>query len=105
MKKRIIALLLLAVMLLSLSACGSKRVLSLAVSGIGAFELVETPSGLENIEAQNNVITVTVSKDGQYPFVIRADDGREYTFTLVVEKGSALVEAPEGISISLGSVR
>lgn len=102
MKKRIIALLLVLIMALSLSACGRKKVITVACGGIGDYEVVKVPDGLENLAIADNVIKMTVKKDGEYPFVVRIDDGREFSFVVKYAKGSVSVEAAEGMDIIAG---
>lgn len=38
---------------------------------------------------------MTVDKEGEYPFVVKADDGTEYDFVVKYENGSAEIVGQE----------
>lgn len=103
MKKKLIALALALMMLLSLAGCGKKTTLHMTVDGIGNYEVTQIPAGFDSYNVVDNTIDVTVKKDGVYTFVVTAEDGQEYSFTLNYSNGTAAVEADDGLSVVVGA--
>ena len=91
MKKRIAALLLIAVMLLTLAGCAKK--VSVTIKNIGAFEVTKAPAGIVNMSSDEETIRLTINKDGEYPIVVTGEDGNEYTVLVKREKGDVDVTA------------
>lgn len=102
MKKCIVILLVAATIILCLAGCGGKR--ATAVVTFDNFEngnLVAFPrqngssAGLER-----NVLTVNVTADGVYPFLISAND-TEYSFILTYENGKFAAEADTDLTFNI----
>lgn len=102
MKRKIIALLLVVIMVLSLAACGRKKVVTVALGGVGDYELVKIPEGLENLSTVENVIKMTIKKDGDYTFVVRTDDGQDISFVVSYAKGSVSVSTDAAVDVIAG---
>lgn len=102
MKKRILTALLVAAMVLSLVACGKKTLISISFGNIGDYDIVQVPKGFENLGMVDNVLKMTVKKDGEYPFVIKTTDGTEYSFVVKYEKGATTVETEDDLEYMVG---
>lgn len=89
--KKIAALFLIAAMVLSLAGCATKKAVSITFPELSSLEIVEIAKGCENVSVEGATIKVDVQKDGEYPMVIKADDGEEYSLVLKFEKGGATV--------------
>ncbi len=102
MKKKITAVILLAALVLSMTGCGNKSVLHISVEGIGDYEVVQIPTGTVNYsKTDEEGITMTVKKNGEYAFVVRGDDGQKYAFTLNYQDGNAEIQTEDNITVKL----
>lgn len=103
MKKHIAILLVVSTIILCLAGCGGKKATAVVTfDGFESGSLVGfTPgNGRTGAGLDMNVLTVNVTKEGVYPFVIRAND-TEYTFTLTYENGKFTGEADRGLTFSI----
>ncbi len=101
MKKRITVISLLAVLVLSMTGCGNKSVVHIAVKDIGDYEVLQFPSNCVNYSKTDEVITITVKADGDYDFVVQGDDEQKYSFTLKYQDKSAEVQTDDDITVNL----
>lgn len=102
MKKRIAALVLVLMMALALTACGStKEVVHLSVYGVDEYEIVEIPDGLVNFSMTDDEIIVTVQDSGEYDFVICDEDGTEYEISLVYDSAAHSIEVSHDDTIEV----
>lgn len=99
--KKVIAALLILAMVLSLAGCARKTAVSIEIMDVGDIELVQIPRGLEGLSAAGHTVHMIVKKDGSYPFVIRADDGREYSFVMTYEKRTTVVETSDDVQYAV----
>lgn len=95
MKKRIMTALVILAMVLSLAGCVRKTTICVTVGDIGDYDIVQIPEGFKNLSKQDYTVKMTVDKEGEYPLVIRADDGKEYTIVVGYKDGVASVDAGE----------
>lgn len=93
MKKRMIAVLLVLAMILTFAGCSKKTTIVISFTEIESFEIVQIPESIENLSHNENSVSVTVKKDGEYPIVIKTEDGTEHTLNIKYEKGTAYVDA------------
>ena len=101
MKKRITIISLLAVLVLSMTGCGNKPVVHIAVEDIGDYEVLQIPSNCVNYSKTDEGITITVKADGDYDFVVQGDDEQKYSFTLKYQDKSAEVQTDDDITVNL----
>lgn len=99
--KRITAMILMAILILSFTGCGKKSVIDISVEGIGEYEVLQMPDNLVNYSKNDNVITITVKENGDYDFVVQDDEGQEYSFTLKYDDGDAEAQTEDDISVNL----
>ena len=102
MKKRILTAALIFTLLLAVTGCGNKSEITISLDGIGDYEVTEIPSGLVNYSTNDNVITVTVKKNGNYDFKVKDEDGKEYSFTLKYEDKKVEAQTDDDIAVNLG---
>ncbi len=102
MKKRILTAALIFTLLLAVTGCGNKSEITISLDGIGDYEVTEIPSGLVNYSTNDNVITVTVKKNGNYDFKVKDEDGKEYSFTLKYENKKVEAQTDDDIAVNLG---
>lgn len=102
MKTGILLLLVMSTLVLCLAGCAGKRATAVVTFDsfdngqiVGAAPKAGSAAGLDL-----NVLTVNVTQEGVYPFVIRAND-TEYTFILTYENGKFSAEADEGLTFSI----
>lgn len=50
----------------------------------------------------DDVITVTVKKNGNYDFKVKDEDGKEYSFTLKYQDKKAEAQTDDDIAVNLG---
>ncbi len=91
MKKGIAAVALSLALAFAVAGCAKKATVNIAIEGVGDCELVEVPSGTVNTSANENVITTTLSKDGDYVFGVKGDDGERFSVTVSYADGKASV--------------
>ena len=100
MRKWIVSIVLIVAVVFSLTGCGNKSEIFISLEGIGDYEMVEIPTEVENFSHTEDGMTVTVKKNGNYDFVIKDNDGKEYTFTLKYQDKKAEVTTDSGINVS-----
>ena len=100
MKKWILSIALIAALMFCLTGCGSKKEISISVDGIDSYEMVEVPTNVESFLHNEDGITVTVKKDGNYDFAIKDADGKEYAFTLKYQDKKVEVSSDSDINVS-----
>ena len=99
--KKIAIALILMMMMIVLTGCGNKAEIAMSFQDFSDYEVTEIPQGLENCFKGEEVLTVTVKKNGEYPFIIRDDTGIEHSFTLIYKNKTAEVQSEENLSINL----
>ena len=99
--KRISAMILMVILILSFTGCGKKSVIDISVEGIGEYEVLQMPDNLVNYSKNDNVITITVKENGDYDFVVQDEEGQEYSFTLNYDDGDAEAQTEDDISVNL----
>ena len=102
MKKRILTAALIFILILTVTGCGNKSEITISLGGVGDYEVTEIPSGLVNYSTNDNVITVTVKKNGSYDFKVKGEDGKEYSFTLNYENKKVEAQTDDDIAVNLG---
>lgn len=96
-----IAIVLLA-LVICLTGCGGKAVLRLSVEGVGDYEMVQLPADLVNFsKTDEDGMTVTVKRDGDYRFVLRDESGQEHAFILRYQAGKAEAQAEDGLIVQV----
>ena len=102
MKKRIVTILLVLIMMLCLVGCGKKPTVRISVDGIGDYNVTQVSREFKNYSVDsNNVINVTLKKEGVFPFVLMGEDGKEYSFTLSYDDGVVRVSTEDDITINM----
>lgn len=102
MRKKITAIALLIVLVLSMTGCGNKSVVHISVEGIGDYEVLQFPSDCVNYsKTVDDGITITVKKDGDYDFVVQGDDGEKHSFTVKYQDGDTEVQTNDDITVNL----
>lgn len=102
MKKRILTAALIFTLLLAVTGCGNKSEITISLGGIGDYEVTEIPSGLVNYSTDDDVIKITVEKNGNYDFKVKDEDGKEYSFTLKYENKKVEAQTDDDIAVNLG---
>ncbi len=102
MRKSILAAALTLILTLSVAGCGNKSVITISLGGIDDYEVTEIPSGLVNYSTTDDVIRVTVKKNGNYDFKVKDKDGKEYSFTLKYQDKTAEAQTDDDIAVNLG---
>lgn len=102
MKKKITAFVILAVLALSITGCGNKSVVHISLGDLDDYEVVKFPSDVVNYSKTDGVITITVKDDGDYDFVVRDDNGKEYSFTVKYKDKKAEAQTDDDIAVDLG---
>lgn len=102
MKKRMIIALVLVAMLLSLAGCARKTTVSISLPSLGDYDIVTIPEGFANLGKQDGTMKLTVKKYGEYPIVIKAEDGTEHTIQVTYDKDGVTVTAGEGLDLIAG---
>lgn len=91
MKKKIAVILLVVAMLLSFAGCSTQKNVTLTILEPGTYEVVKYPDNCKDAAFQNGTLTMSVSKYGDYPIVIKGEDNTEYTIVIKYEKGVTTV--------------
>ncbi len=99
MKKKILSIGLIAAMIFCLTGCGNKSEIFISVDDIENYEMVKIPSNVVNFSHTEDGMTVTVNKNGTYDFVIKDDEGKEYSFTLKYQNKKAEVSTDADINV------
>lgn len=102
MKKCIAILLVVATMILCLTACGGKKATAVVTfDDIKSGTVVAIPNQRDlSAGLQYNVLTVNVQKEGVFPFILLLDEN-EYSFILTYANGQFTAEADEGLSFTI----
>lgn len=106
--KKFIGILLIAAMLLTLAACGNsglpiskKKTITIEVTNIGNYEVVQTLDNAADLSIEGNVIKLTVENDADYPFIVRDESGTEYSFVIVYKDGSVDIKTEDDLEITV----
>ena len=102
MKKRILTAALIFILILTVTGCGNKSEITISLGGVGDYEVTEIPSGLVNYSTNDNVITVTIKKNGSYDFKVKGEDGKEYSFTLKYENKKVEAQTDDDMAVNVG---
>lgn len=100
MKNKIALGLVLLTMMMSAVGCAKETKVHFKAEGIGDYEIMNIAEGVESFSMQDNDITVTVKKDGDYDFILKGDDGKTYTVVLSYHDGKAEVKSKDNIKIN-----
>lgn len=95
MMRKIAALLLVVAMVLTFAGCAKKVTVSVEVTNIGDFEIAKIPEGFASLGLVERTINLAVKKDGEYPLVLKGEDGTEHTLLIKYEKGTVTTEAED----------
>lgn len=93
MKKRIAVMLMVIVMVLSFAGCAKRTMITVKLPDIGEFEIVQKPDKFLALGSTEDSVKITVNEYGDYPFVVKTDDGTEYSFVVKYEKSGTSVDA------------
>lgn len=100
-KKIFILGLLVVTMGMMLVGCGKKKTVTLTVGGIGDVELAGIPEGTLNGSTSGDALTVSLKKEGDYDFVLRGEDGKEYTVTIKYHDGAVEGVTDDGLELGV----
>lgn len=101
MKKRVIAVILVLIMVLSLAGCAKTTTLAVTIDGIGDYRVVRCSDGFKNFSTHDNEILLTVKNDGVYAVVVQDDNGKEYTFTVTYQNGKTEVTTEDDMVVNM----
>lgn len=101
MKKKIAAVIVLCIMILSLVGCAKKTTLTVTLDGIGDYRVVRCSDGFKNFSTHDNEILLTVKNDGEYAVVVQDDNGKEYTFTVIYQDGKTEVTTEDDMVVNM----
>lgn len=102
MKKKIAVVLLVLIMVLCLVGCGKKPTVRISVDGIGDYSVTQVSREFKNYSVDSdNVISLTLKKEGVFPIVVMGEDGTEYSIELSYEDGKVEVSSEADIAINM----
>jgi hypothetical protein len=101
-KKILIAGLLVLAAGAVLVGCGKKKTVTFSVDGIGSYDLESIPEGTVNSSTSGDAVTVTLNKEGDYDFVLKGEDGNEYTVTIKYHDNTIEGSSEDGIGVRVG---
>ena len=101
-KKMTSRLLVIAAASLALTGCAKKVTINAIVDGIGDYDIVSMPTNTVNGTINEDVLTITVKKDGDYSFVLKGEDGNEHTVTIKYYNGEVSADTEDGVTVNLG---
>lgn len=101
MKKKIAAIILACIMILSLVGCAKSITLTVTLDGIGDYRVVRCSDSFKNFSMHDNEIILTIKNDGVYDVVVQDDDGKEYTFTLTYQDGKTEVTTEDDMVVNM----
>lgn len=101
MKKKIAAIILVCIMILSMAGCAKKTTLAVTIDGIGDYRVVRCSDSFKNFSTHENEILLTLKNDGVYAVVVQDDDGKEYTFTVTYQNGKAEVTTEDDMTVNM----
>lgn len=101
MKKRIAAIILVCIMLLSMAGCAKNVSLAVTIDGIGDYRVVRCSDSFKNFSVQDDVIYLTLKSDGVYDVVVQDDNGKEYTFTVTYQNGKTEVTTEDEMVVNM----
>lgn len=103
MKKGIVATALSLVLAFAVVGCAKKAVVHITLEGIGHYSVVQMPSDTVNASVNDDEITTTLNKEGDYAFTIQTAEGEEYTVTVTYKDGTAtaLTDADADVKVSV----
>lgn len=102
MKKRIVTILLVLIMMLGLVGCGKKPTVRISVDGIGDYRVTQVSREFKNYSVDSdNVISLTLKKEGVFPVVVMGEDGTEYSFTISYDDGKVEVSSEDDITVNM----
>ena len=105
MKKTVTAALLAMLMIFSLCACSSDRIVAhITIEDMDSLTLTEIPSNSVNFSTSGNTINITVEEDGDYSFALEDGNGQKYEFTLRYQNGEAALIYDKDIDINIVSL-
>lgn len=104
-KKILIAGLLVLAAGAMLVGCGKKKTVTFSVDGIGAYSLESIPDGTVSGSTSGDAVTVTLDKEGDYDFVLKGEDGNDYTVTIKYHDNTVEGSSEDGLGVSVGVTR
>lgn len=103
MKKKIAAIILVCIMILSMVGCAKSTTLTVTLDGIGDYRVVRCSDSFKNFSTHDDEIILTVKNDGVYAVVVQDDDGKEYTFTVTYQGGKTEVTTEDDMVINISA--
>lgn len=92
MKKGIVAVALSLALAFAVVGCAKKAIVHITLEGIGNYSLTQVPSDTVNASVNDNEITTTLNKEGDYAFTVQTEEGKEYTVTVTYKDGTATAQ-------------
>lgn len=101
MKRKIAAIILAFIMILSLAGCAKKTTVAVTIDGIGDYRVVRCSDSFKNFSVQDDVIYLTLKSDGVYMVAVQDDDGKEYSFTLTYDNGKVEISTDDDMTVNM----